>query len=248
MQHLVNQADSDAGDLRRVEVLAEMRRYFACGTPMENDANNGVVQARPDLAKAKELFKKAGYDGRPVVILQATDTTSPIRPACSWRNGCARPASTSTSPRCDWGAVLTRRAVKKPPAEGGWNIFSTTATARRSRTRSTSPATRERRQGLVRLADERPPGEAARRCVAAAEALDDQEAPRRELQANAWDYVHHLYLGQFFRGSAWRKTVTGVIGIARDRAVLGTWRRRANPSPLRGGRIGRSPSGWGSRL
>ena len=44
-------------------------------------------------------------------------------------------------------------------------------------------------------------------------ALDDRKRIARELQANAWDYVHHLYLGQFFRGSAWRKTVTGVIGM-----------------------------------
>ena len=56
-------------------------------------------------------------------------------------------------------------------------------------------------------------GVAATRKLGSAVVRNRAKRLARELQANAWDYVHHLYLGQFFRGSAWRKTVTGVIGM-----------------------------------
>ena len=56
-------------------------------------------------------------------------------------SGCARPASTSSWQRCDWAGVVQRRAVKKPPAEGGWNIFLTcVSAARHSAIRSASSA------------------------------------------------------------------------------------------------------------
>ena len=50
--------------------------YFACDTPMTNDENTEWFKHGNDVAKAKELFQKAGYDGRPVVVLQATEWTA----------------------------------------------------------------------------------------------------------------------------------------------------------------------------
>ena len=87
----------------------------------------------------------------------------------------------SSSPRSDWGAVVTRRAVKKPPAEGGWNIFITWRLRRgiRQPDRLRRPR-RQRRQGLVRLAEERPAREAARRVGAGRHA---RRSARRRPQA-----------------------------------------------------------------
>ena len=42
-------------------------RIFACGTPMTNDDNTDWFKEGQNIAKAKELFQKAGYDGQPVV-------------------------------------------------------------------------------------------------------------------------------------------------------------------------------------
>ena len=111
------------------------------------------------------------------------------------------------------GRVLNRRAVKKPPAEGGWNIFSTTATgeAFSNPINFSGHAANGDKAWFGWPTNDRQ--EKLRDEWAAAEALDDRKRIARELQANAWDYVHHLYLGQFFRGSAWRKTVSGVIGM-----------------------------------
>jgi len=113
----------------------------------------------------------------------------------------------------DWGTVVNRRAVKKPPAEGGWNIFPTAST------------------GLgfanpIHLAAHAATGESGwfgwprddlqeklRDQWAAAATLDERKRIARELQNNAWDYVQHIHLGQFYRASAWRRNLRGLIGL-----------------------------------
>ncbi len=40
---------------------------------MENDANTGWLRGGQRHRPPRELFREAGYDGRPVVILHATD-------------------------------------------------------------------------------------------------------------------------------------------------------------------------------
>jgi peptide/nickel transport system substrate-binding protein len=185
---------------------------FGCGTPLENDANTDWLKA-PDIAKARALFQAAGYDGRPVLVLHPSDHyfgNPASQLLVQWMRQAGVNAELVTS---DWGGVLTRRAVKKPPAEGGWHVFTTTATG----------------YGFadpIGLSGHAANGDSAwfgwpkddlqeklRDEWAAAQTLDERKAVARKLQENAWTYGHHAYLGQFFRVSAWRKTVKGIIGI-----------------------------------
>ena len=90
-------------------------------------------------------------------------TISPIRPALFAAQWLRQAGINVDLAAMDWGALLSRRAVKKPPAEGGWNIFSTTVTG----ITFADPIALhrpggERREGLVRLADRRAAGKAAR--------------------------------------------------------------------------------------
>jgi peptide/nickel transport system substrate-binding protein len=48
---------------------------------------------------------------------------------------------------------------------------------------------------------------------ATAPTLEARKEIAKELQSNGWNYVPHVILGQFFRNSAWRKNVTGVLGM-----------------------------------
>ena len=213
MLHLVNQADVMRAIFGESKYWQKCGAYFGCGTTMENDENTEWLKGAPNLARAKELFQKSGYDGRPVVVLQATDHYF-ANPAGlltgQWLRQIGVNADVSPS---DWGAVLTRRAVKKPPSEGGWNVFATTATGLAFANPiefSAHAATGDRawfgwpeNQQQERLRDQ----------WAAAPTPDDRKRIARELQRNAWDYVQHVYLGQFFRRSAWRKNITGVLGM-----------------------------------
>jgi peptide/nickel transport system substrate-binding protein len=33
------------------------------------------------------------------------------------------------------------------------------------------------------------------------------------MQKNGWDYIPHVILGQFFRNSAWRNNIRGVLAM-----------------------------------
>ena len=97
------------------------KSYFGCGTPLASDAGTqGLLEG--NVAKAKELIKEAGYDGRPIVLLQVSDLASlanlgPVAKAQLERVGLKvdmRPA--------DWQTRLARVLRKEPPEDRGWNI------------------------------------------------------------------------------------------------------------------------------
>ena len=116
---------------------------FACGTPMENDENTEWFKEAPNLAKAKELFQKAGYDGTPGGrAARDQHRLHEQRRRRSSRSACARPASTSSSPTSDWGGV--DHAPRRQDAAGPGrleHLHHLGRAAPRSAIRSRSPAT-----------------------------------------------------------------------------------------------------------
>ena len=60
------------GDAKYYKVCKPM---FVCGTPLETSAGMQDV-LNQNAAKAREILKEAGYDGTPVVLLQATDVAA----------------------------------------------------------------------------------------------------------------------------------------------------------------------------
>jgi peptide/nickel transport system substrate-binding protein len=220
MLHLVKQDDVMGAIFGQQKTWQSCGAFFGCGTPMENDESTGWFKEGQNIAKAKELFQKAGYDGKPVVVLQATDHYL-ANPAGLFAAQWMRQAGINVDlAAMDWGALLSRRAVKKPPAEGGWNIFSTTITG-------LSLADPVAFVGHATNGDKAWFGwptnelqEKLREQWATAPDLAARKQVAREMQKNAWDFVPHLYLGQFFRNSAWRKNVKGVLGMPE---VVGFW-------------------------
>ena len=221
MLYLVKQDDVMGAIFGQSKSWQACGSYFACGTPMTNDENTDWFKHGQDIAKAKELFQKAGYDGKPVVVLQATDHYL-ANPAGLFAAQWLRQAGINVDlAAMDWGALLTRRAVKKPPAEGGWNIFSTTVTG----ITFADP---------ISFTGQAANGEKAwfgwptnRAAGAAAQQMGDwrrrstaRKEIAKEMQKNGWDYVPHVILGQFFRNSAWRKNITRRDRHARGGRVL----------------------------
>ena len=220
MLYLVKQDDIMRAIFGQSKSWQACDSFFACGTPMTNHENTDWFRHGPDVAKAKELFAKAGYDGRPVVVLQATDHYL-ANPAGLFAAQWLREAGVNVDlAAMDWGALLSRRAVKKPPAEGGWNIFSTTVTG----ITFSDPI---QFTGQAANGDKAWFGwptnslqETLREKWATAPTLAARQEVAKELQKNAWEYVPHAVLGQFFRSSAWRRNITGVIGMPE---VVGFW-------------------------
>jgi peptide/nickel transport system substrate-binding protein len=98
--------------------------YFGCGVAMETDAGSEPYKGPKDYAMAEKLFKEAGYKGEPITILHATDHPY-INPANLVMIQQLRKAKflNLDVQAMDWGSVVSRRAKKEAPAQGGWNIF-----------------------------------------------------------------------------------------------------------------------------
>jgi peptide/nickel transport system substrate-binding protein len=213
MLHLIKQDDVMRATFGESKYWRACGAYFGCGSPMDNDENTAWFKQGQDIAKAKELFRAAGYDGRPVVVLQATDHYL-SNPASLIMAQWLRQAGINVDiAASDWGTVVNRRAVKKPPAEGGWNIFVTASTGQgfanpiHLAAHAASGAT----AWFGWPKDERQ--EKLRDQLAAIADLDERKRIAHDLQRNAWDYVQHVHLGQFDRTSAMRKNLRGLIGI-----------------------------------
>ena len=116
---------------------------FVCGSPNDTTAGSEMyttgTRAERD-AKAKKLFEEAGYKGEPIVILQATDYPAFSAAALVMADSLKRIGVKTDLQATDWNSVLTRRAVKSPPAQGGWNIFFTSGAGVSSADPFTNPA------------------------------------------------------------------------------------------------------------
>jgi peptide/nickel transport system substrate-binding protein len=93
--------------------------FFTCISPYATDAG----WPRPDLARARALVRESGYDGTPVVILQATDLPN-LNAFAQVADQMFRDIGLRTRlDAMDWATVASRRTNREPVANGGWSVF-----------------------------------------------------------------------------------------------------------------------------
>ncbi len=97
---------------------------FVCGTPLATDVGSGPLMEQ-DFDKAKELVKASGYDGTPLVVLHATDDYVINAQTLVTAQNLRKAGFNVEMQAMDWSTLVSRRAVKKKPSEGGWNAFQT---------------------------------------------------------------------------------------------------------------------------
>jgi peptide/nickel transport system substrate-binding protein len=124
--NLVDQKDymsAVAGDQKYWKVCGAI---FICGgTPFETNAGADVLLKGPHLDKAKALIKEAGYNGEKIVLMSATDQPIVHNQALVTKEALTKAGLNIEFQAMDWGTLITRRASKKPIADGGWNLFHT---------------------------------------------------------------------------------------------------------------------------
>jgi len=213
MLHLIKQEDILKAVFGNPKYYRACGSLFGCTGQMQSDVNTDWFKGGQNIPKARELFKKAGYDGRPVVILQATNIAF-MNNAClllsQWLKEAGVNAELAAS---DWGAVITRRAVKKPVAEGGWNIFVTWGSG-------------EGFDNPIGMQAHTANGEAGwfgwpkddlheklRDAWALAATPEERKAVARRLQENAWSYVPMAVLGQWAPPVALRANLKGFLPL-----------------------------------
>ena len=189
--------------------------YFGCDVAMETDAGSEVYKGPKDYKKAEALFKEAGYNGEPITILHATDHQY-INPANLVMIQQLRKAGflKLDVQAMDWGTVVSRRAKKEPPAQGGWNIFITGTTV----LTSSSPITHT---SIGMGCDKAWFGwpcdakfEELRKEWAFAPDLPTRKKVAVELSKRAYDQVPYISFAQWQNPVAYRSDrITGVLSV-----------------------------------
>ncbi|MGH7263294.1 MAG: ABC transporter substrate-binding protein [Candidatus Rokuibacteriota bacterium] len=182
--------------------------YFMCGTPYESAAG---MPTGPNLERARQLMNEAGYDGRPVVILDPSDLSVLHGASLVTRELLTQIGVNVDLQAMDWSTLVARRAKKEPPKEGGWNILHTYFFSWDSMTPAVNP-------GISGACDKAWFGwycseqmEKLRR-----EWVRTNDAARRkqlaeQIQVLAADEVPYVPWGQWLQPDAYRRNVRGLI-------------------------------------
>jgi len=127
MLYIINQVDVlDSMGVRASEQVPYCPAFFFCGTPLESHAGERGLRT-PDYAMARRLLKEAGYDGRKVVLLNATDLALNNAAGLTIADAMQKAGIAVDFVSTDWSTVTQRRNRKEATSAGGWNLFITVA-------------------------------------------------------------------------------------------------------------------------
>ena len=106
------------------EIYRVCNAPLVCGSPYEK--SYGDLLIKPDSTRRAQLLKESGYDGTPIVMMQATDLQSSNQLPPVAKQALEKVGFKVDLQAMDWQTVVARRAKKEAPDKGGWNIFFTT--------------------------------------------------------------------------------------------------------------------------
>lgn len=184
--------------------------YFMCGGPFETDVGSEPLREK-NLDRARELLEEGGYDGTEVVILDPTDVPVAHGQALVTAQALREIGMNVRLEAMDWATMTSRRAVKEPPSEGGWNIFPTWWLAVDQLNPITNISVAASGDTAWFGWPENQKIEDLRDQFARATDPEKQMAIVEELQAELYDFVPYIPTGQYYQPTAYRENVSGVL-------------------------------------
>ena len=186
------------------------KALFPCGSPNESfKGMDGFLDS--NFEKAKALLKEAGYDGTPIVLLHSTDLAVLTNLGPVAKNLMEKAGFKVDMQSMDWQTLVSRRAKRDPPAQGGWHAFLTSWTA----ADILNPVS----AGFINASCDT--AMFGWPCDKEMESLRDQYARETNpaklkqiaeaVQVRETQYPTHVWLGQWYAPIATRKSVTGLI-------------------------------------
>ena len=211
MYYLINQEDFLRAIIGDPKYYRTCYGLLTCGGPYENDGGSNLAKEY-NPKKALQLLKEAGYNGEPITILATTDHNT-ITPATQVLIQAMREAGINVDAQSmDWGSVVSRRAKKEPPAQGGWNIFITTTGG----VNSSNPVLHTWigaacDKGLFGWPCD-PEIEKLRNAFGLAASEDERKKIAKELQTRAMEQVVYIPCGQWDQPLAYRADrIDGIV-------------------------------------
>jgi peptide/nickel transport system substrate-binding protein len=185
---------------------------FGCGTPLASDTGSESLVKGNGMAEAKKLLAESGYDGTPVVIMAPGDALvfkpQPIVAAQLLREAGFKVDLQAT----DWQTVVSRRASRKPPKEGGWNmLFTNFIIADVVNPVVNILVNAKGKNGAWFGWPEDASMEAMRDAFVRSSSREEQKKIAAEIQSEVYNQVIYVPLGQWRGVGAWRKSLSGVL-------------------------------------
>ncbi|WP_164867718.1 ABC transporter substrate-binding protein [Rhodovarius crocodyli] len=185
--------------------------YFTEGSPYASrEGLGGLFTGNRDIPALKERVRRAGYRGEKVRLLSPADmdvikAISDVAAATFQSIGLDVEYISM-----DFGSVLTRRANRNPPDQGGWNAHTTTWTGLGMLSPATNTPLRANGPQAWSGWPDLPELEKLRQEWFDAPDLATQQAVARGIQRAAVDGVPYLPVGQWQEPTALRADLTGL--------------------------------------
>jgi peptide/nickel transport system substrate-binding protein len=125
-EYALNQPDFLKANIGDPRYFKECRAMFGCGATFETSAGTGGI-LQSNFEESKKLLQEAGYDGKPIVVLQTTDINTHVNLAPVAKSLLEKGGFKVDVQSMDWQTQVSRRAKKDPVDKGGWNISMTAA-------------------------------------------------------------------------------------------------------------------------
>ena len=209
--HAVSQRDYLAAAYGDQKYWRECYAFWICGSPNGTEIGSDAFR-KPDLDLARKLLKESTYRGEPVVLIGGSDIPAFRQMSLVTADLLKRIGMNVDMQMSDWGTVSARRAKKDPPAQGGWNIFHTSANGAQLASPLTSPSTITTCDGknFVGWPCDQVAEDMRIRYIRESDPAK-QRALLEQMHARLWESLPYVPLGQFKQPFLWRKTVTGVL-------------------------------------
>jgi peptide/nickel transport system substrate-binding protein len=211
VQMVANQADfmtAFVGDPKYWEVCAS---FFTCGTPMASKTGSEALAGKRDYEAAKKLIAEAGYKGEKIILLDAVDQPLIHAEALVATDELKKLGLNVEVVASDWGTVVTRRASKKPPEEGGWNMFETGWVGADTLDPSLNVMLRTNGdKAWFGWPSDDKLEELRTQWLKASDSEARQEIAAK-IQERAFEVVPYVPTGQYVQKTAYRKNIKGVV-------------------------------------
>lgn len=185
--------------------------FFPPTSPLASDAGMSALTGKRDYSAVKKALEQAGYQGEKVVFMVGTDQAILKYLSDVGVDMLQRVGVNVDYQATDWGMVVQRRALTKPPAEGGWNLFCTGF----SGLDFSTPASHLPLRGNGKTAwfgwpDDQKIG-SLRDTWFSAPDLEAQQKIGAEIQLEAFQNVPYYPLGSALAPTACQKDITGLV-------------------------------------
>lgn len=207
-QLAINQEDIQRAAVGDNKYYRTCGSNFTCGSAMGVEDGSEALMLNAPVAqrqeRARALLKESGYDGKPIVLLHATNIHVMNQTMLVVAQNLRQVGFNVQLASTDWGAVVTRRSNQNAPDQGGWNVFYTWSGGNAT----SSPISLFAHAAIGKKAwfgwPENPAIETMRNEWAAAPDLASRKAVASRINREMMAYVHDVKTGQWVSPVAYR--------------------------------------------